>query len=114
MSTFWDRIKPSTPAPQVVDLQVAKDQRSVRLVWEDGKQSTLPARALRQSCPCAACVDEWTNKKLLDPSSVPEDLAIAALQPVGNYAVQFQFSDGHSTGIYDWAHLREIAEKNPA
>jgi DUF971 family protein len=108
VSKFWDRIKPSTPAPKVVDLQVAKDLRSVRLVWDDGRQATLAARALRQECPCAACVDEWTNQRTLDVDRVAEEITLTQVAPVGNYALTFTFSDQHSTGIYPFELLRRL------
>ncbi len=114
VSDFWDKLKPSKPVPVAVGIDLDPDRRIVRIAWSDGAATRISARSLRQNCPCASCVDEWTHKRTLDPSSVPEGLAIAALQPVGNYAVQFQFGDGHDTGLYDWAYLRELAEKNPA
>ena len=114
MASFWDTIKPSTPPPAVVDFQVAKDARSIRLVWSDGKQVTLPTRMLRQACPCAGCVDEWTNQRTLNVEKVPEDIRLAQVAPVGNYALSLSFSDQHSTGIYPWVHLRQLfAPKAP-
>jgi DUF971 family protein len=55
-------------------------------------------------------VDEWTNKRTLDPARVPAELAIKEVQPVGNYALAFVFGDGHGTGIYHWTHLRELTQ----
>ncbi len=109
MSTFWDKLKPSRPEPRVVDLQVAADASSVRLVWEDGQQTSHAARALRQACPCAGCVDEWTNQRTLDVDRVPADLTLKEISPVGNYALSISFSDGHATGIYPWSLLRSLA-----
>lgn len=110
MSKFWDRIKPSAPAPKVLDLQVAKDRRSVRLVWDDGRQTVLLTRALRQGCPCAGCVDEWTSQRTLDVNQVSEDIALVSVSPVGNYALTFSFSDQHSTGIYPFSLLRSLGD----
>jgi DUF971 family protein len=55
-------------------------------------------------------VDEWTNKRTLDPARVPADLKVTQVQPVGNYALSFIFSDNHATGIYPWKHLRDITQ----
>jgi DUF971 family protein len=76
--------------------------------WKDGHQSLFSFRYLRGSCPCAGCIDEWTGKRLLDPDSIPKDLKILGANPVGRYGIQFQWSDGHSTGIYSFEHLRSI------
>lgn len=76
--------------------------------WEDGHESIFGARFLRQRCPCASCVDEWTGSTTLDPASVPPDLKFEKSELVGNYAIAFQFSDGHSTGIFSFEKLRQL------
>lgn len=112
--SFWDRIKP-TPRPSVVvKASLAPDGKGVALNWDDGKVSLLTARTLRQSCPCAACVDEWTNKRTLDPNKVPADIQLTEVHPVGNYAVALAFGDGHATGIYTWTLLRELQDRKGA
>jgi DUF971 family protein len=109
--SFWDSIKPSKPAPIPVDVALSEDKRVVTVRWMDGAESKVSARVLRQLCPCAGCVDEWSNRRTLDPARVPEEITIDALQPVGNYALQFTFSDGHGTGIYEWRMMRETSEQ---
>jgi DUF971 family protein len=81
------------------------------IAWGDGVTSLFPVRALRLSCACAVCVDEWTGANLLDPGDVPEDVAPVSLQSVGRYAIQFEWSDGHATGIYTFERLRELTDK---
>ena len=78
------------------------------IVWEDGHESYLPARDLRCACACAQCVDEMSGRKLLQDEGVPDDIRIAGLQPVGNYAIAIRFSDGHDTGIYAFDRLRHL------
>ena len=115
MSSFWDRIKPSEPPPPaVIDLNVSKDGQVIRLMWEDGRKTSLLARTLRQNCPCAACVDEWTNKRTLKAEDVPADVVLHKTQPVGNYALSLIFSDQHTTGIYTWPLLRELSDTFPS
>ncbi|MCI0573399.1 MAG: DUF971 domain-containing protein [Myxococcaceae bacterium] len=109
--SFWDRIKPSRPPAVVIKASLAPDGKAIALNWDDGKAGVVTARWLRQNCPCAACVDEWTNKRTLDPAAVPTDVRIHEVQSVGNYALAFSFSDGHNTGIYVWTHLRELQER---
>lgn len=81
------------------------------ITWSDGTDSSYDVRALRLACGCAQCVDEWTGKGTLDPASVPEDVHPLRIQSVGRYAIQIDWSDGHSTGIYTYRRLRELAEE---
>jgi DUF971 family protein len=108
--SFWDRIKPTERPVSATEVTLSPDNTRLNLVWEDGVKTDATAQMLRQQCPCAGCVDEWTNKRTLDPSRVPADVRITQLQPVGNYALTFVFSDGHGTGIYPWKLLREITQ----
>ncbi|PTL77885.1 DUF971 domain-containing protein [Vitiosangium sp. GDMCC 1.1324] len=108
--SFWDRIKPTTRPVSATEAALSPDGAQLALTWEDGVKTDATAQHLRQQCPCAGCVDEWTNKRTLDPSRVPADLRITQVQPVGNYALTFVFSDGHATGIYPWKLLRDITQ----
>lgn len=85
----------------------------VEVVWADGHVSRYTFPYLRDNCPCANCNDE-RQKKANAGSSVaafpmykPRVTAKGA-KPVGNYAIQIEFSDDHATGIYSFGHLREI------
>ena len=64
--------------------------------------------ALRLACCCAQCVDEWTGEGRLDAAAVPQDVHPVRIQPVGRYAIQIQWSDGHDAGIYPFERLREL------
>jgi DUF971 family protein len=108
--SFWDRIKPAERPLSATEAEASADGLHLRLLWEDGLKTDASAQHLRQQCPCAGCVDEWTNKRTLDASQVPASLRITQVQPVGNYALSFVFSDGHSTGIYPWKLLRELTQ----
>ena len=63
--------------------------------WNDGHKAVYPVRYLRQQCPCAACVDEWSGARRLQPDDVPLLIMLQDVQPVGRYALQFSWSDGH-------------------
>ncbi len=80
------------------------------IVWEDGAQSFFSWCELRRACRCATCVDEITGKPLLDPTTVAEDLGCRSISRVGNYGLQFEFGDGHGTGIYPLERLREMGD----
>lgn len=79
--------------------------------WADGATFEIPLRAIRLACGCAVCCDELTGAPLLDPATIPADIRAYRIAPVGNYALTFDWSDSHSTGIYPWEMLRELAER---
>jgi DUF971 family protein len=83
----------------------------LQIEWGDGAVSELEPRTLRLLCPCAGCVDELTGVRTLQPEAVGEDVYPTAIHYVGRYALQFVWSDGHSTGIYTFEYLREIGDR---
>jgi len=85
-----------------------KSPRELAIRWADGAESVYDVRALRLACACAECIDEWTGADRLDPGSVPEDVRPTHISGVGRYAIQIEWSDGHSTGIYPFARLRSL------
>lgn len=86
------------------------DPRTLAIGWADGAESLIDVRALRLACGCANCIDEWSGRPLLDPASVPEDVAPRGIRSVGRYAIQIDWSDGHDTGIYPFERLRGLAD----
>ena len=82
----------------------------ILITWARGSAPVLvPARALRLACPCAECVEEMTGQQLLEPSRVPADIRPMHLDLVGSYALRVRWSDGHATGLFTWAKLREAS-----
>lgn len=112
--SIWDHIKPQKAKPTPTSIEVSPDKRAVTVVWDDGVTTRFTGQTLRQMCPCAACVDEWTNTRRHDPSKVPATTTIQDTQAVGNYALSFLFSDNHATGIFTWEVLRGIADQSKA
>lgn len=78
--------------------------------WTDGSRGVCAVRKLRLACPCALCVDEHTGVKILDDSTVPEDVKLVKVQSVGRYAASLGFSDGHNSGIYPYDKLKELTD----
>jgi DUF971 family protein len=93
------------PVMAPVELRVAPRGAALIIAWPDGGAATLAASALRQACRCAACTAARASGKLV---ACPVDVAITAVAPVGGYAVNIVFSDGHNRGIYPWGLLREL------
>ena len=104
-----DRItfKPAaSPPPEAIDVT---PEGGLRIRWPDMPEISIPPMQLRDQCPCAECIEEGTGRKLLDPATIPADIRIQDVKPVGNYAIQVQWSDGHSTGLYSWETLRRAS-----
>jgi DUF971 family protein len=91
-----------------------EDAARLRIVWGDGERSEYEPRFLRLRCPCAGCVDEMTGIRTLRPEHVDDSVYPTAIEYVGRYALQFNWSDGHSTGIYPYDYLRKLWEEDPA
>src|SRR5260370_29255896 len=105
-----DKLKPQTPQAKPTDLAFDKDgQLLVR--WDDGKESKFAPRWLRARCPCAECVEEWSGKRVVGGSQVREGVKAQWMNQVGRYAVQIDWSDGHTTGIYSWDYLLKLREE---
>jgi DUF971 family protein len=96
------------------NIRALQPDQVLELTWEDGRVTRLPYRYLRGECPCAACQDEWTGKRILDPSSIREDLKIEGMEPIGNYAVRLGWNDGHSSGLYTWETLHRLTAQCPS
>ncbi|MBI5150591.1 MAG: P-loop NTPase [Candidatus Omnitrophica bacterium] len=90
--------------------KVEFDQDYVTLTWSDGTQTRVANRDLRLSCGCALCVDERTGKPLLKEKSIRADIAPREITPLGNYAVGITWNDRHSSGIYPYKNIKEIAQ----
>ncbi|MGO8969570.1 MAG: DUF971 domain-containing protein [Myxococcaceae bacterium] len=112
--SFWDHIKPTALPPAAAHLEVSGEGKVLRLTWDDGVRTAVAARTLRQQCPCAACVDEWTHQRTLEPEAVSAEVTLREVRPAGNYALHVHFTDGHSTGIFNWKTLRELSERFPS
>ena len=79
---------------------------TITIKWSDGHQTRYPARALRLACRCAGCIEETSGRQLLEPATVPETVRAKAINLVGQYAISIDWSDGHTTGIYNFRDLR--------
>ena len=104
-----DKLKPHKPQPKPIDL--AFDVEGNLLIrWDDGKESKFAPRWLRARCPCAECVEEWSGRRVVGDGQVKEGVRSRGMKEIGRYAVQIDWSDGHSTGIYSWDYLLKLRE----
>lgn len=84
------------------------DSLRLQIRWADGHLSEYEPLLLRLRCPCAGCVEEMTGRPLLDPAQVDPGVYPLEIEHVGRYALRFQWSDGHATGIYPYDLLRRV------
>ena len=84
----------------------------LRVTWDDGHAGRHTMATLRELCPCASCRSEQDDAAAptLLPVLVPGRLQLTAIVPVGSYALQIAWGDGHRTGIYTYDYLRRLCE----
>lgn len=97
-----------TPTPDAIE---GVGEPEIEITWSDGDVTRYDAHLLRGSCMCAECVEEVSGKRRVGPDDVPPGVTAERFQQVGSYAVRIYWSDGHSTGIYPFEKLREMAEE---
>ena len=86
--------------------------RVLEIAFADGRSYRLPYEFLRVYSPSAEVRGHGPGQEVLQVGK--RAVEIRSLEPVGSYAVQPQFSDGHSTGIYSWDYLYELGENQEA
>jgi DUF971 family protein len=106
-----------TPAKVRVLLTEGK---GLEIDWADGHKSAWGFAWLRDACPCATCIEERTQEGRKPGQPQPKPAALlpmyapppkpASALPVGRYALQFNWQDGHSSGIYSWEYLRRVCQ----
>lgn len=86
------------------------DGTKLHVVWDDRHESRIPLEQLRDDCPCAGCQGETILLREYVPppadKTTPGRYELRNLSLVGSYAMQCEWGDGHSAGIYTWERLR--------
>ena len=90
-----------SPTPQ--DITVHSQSRVLEISFSDGAHYQIPFELMRVYSPSAEVQGHGAGQEVLQ--SGKRDVGLEALEPVGNYAVQPRFTDGHDTGIYSWDYL---------
>jgi len=80
--------------------------KTTEIDWADGHKGIYPHEILRGYCPCAGCQGHSAEVKFIPGG----DTEIRTIEPVGDYALSFEWSDGHQTGIYTFRYLRELCQ----
>jgi len=90
----------------------------VEIEWKDGHRSSYTFAFLRDACPCALC-DEERSKSGRKPGDPPQPAPGSlpmfkptakplSAEPIGRYAIKFNWNDGHELGMYSWQFLRDV------
>jgi DUF971 family protein len=95
---------PEKPTP--TEIKLHQKSRVLEITFSDGSRFDLPYEYLRVYSPSAEVRGHGPGQEVLQVGK--KDVDILNLEPVGSYAVQPQFSDGHGTGIYSWDYLYEL------
>lgn len=92
-------------------ISVNKGKKTLHITWDDNSESNIPLKTLRDNCPCATCLtDRQHRPKNYIPLYSGVQLTLTDIKPVGHYAIQFFWKDGHSTGIYRYELLKKLGE----
>ncbi|MEO7056294.1 MAG: DUF971 domain-containing protein [Caldimonas sp.] len=94
-------LTPNTPQP--TSITVHQRSRVLEVGFVDGHTFRIPFELMRVYSPSAEVQGHGPGQEVLQTGK--REVELAALEPVGNYAVQPRFSDGHDTGIFSWDYL---------
>ncbi|RNL67103.1 gamma-butyrobetaine hydroxylase-like domain-containing protein [Zhongshania marina] len=94
------------------DIKFRKQSQQLELSYASGEQFALDSEFLRVHSPSAEVRGHGAGQETLQTGKL--NVQITELIPVGNYALQLVFSDGHDSGIYSWTYLRELCEQRDA
>jgi DUF971 family protein len=92
------------------EIKLHQKSRVMEISFSDGRSFKLPYEYLRVYSPSAEVRGHGPGQEVLQTGK--RTVGIVRLEPVGNYAVQPVFSDGHSTGMYSWDYLYELGENH--
>lgn len=98
--------------PWPTELKVDKDRRLLTIAFDDGADYELTAELLRVMSPSAEVQGHSPEERVTVPGK--KAVRILRIEPVGNYAARIVFDDGHDTGLFTWAYLRDLGENREA
>ena len=103
-------LTPHTPTPQ--NITVHGQSQVLEIRFSDGANFRIPFELMRVYSPSAEVQGHGPGQEVLQYGK--RGIALAALEPVGNYAVKPVFSDGHDTGIFTWDYLYQLGADQQA
>ena len=100
---------PETATPHPTALTLHQSSRVLEIAFADGRSFRLPYEFLRVYSPSAEVRGHGPGQETLQVGK--REVAIATVEPVGHYAIQPTFSDGHASGIYSWDYLYDLGDR---
>jgi DUF971 family protein len=97
-------LRAGSPVP--TELTVHGQSRVLEVAFSDGARFRIPFELMRVYSPSAEVQGHGPGQEVLQTGK--RDISVVALAPVGNYAVQPSFSDGHDSGIFSWDYLYHL------
>ena len=101
-----------TGGPIPTEIKLHRGSRILEITFADGQVFKLPCEFLRVYSPSAEVRGHGPGQEVLQTGK--RDIEIRSVEPVGSYAIQPTFSDGHATGIYSWDYLYELGVEQDA
>ena len=101
----------STPEKRPLGIKLHKRSRQLELEYANGERYTLGCEYLRVYSPSAEVRGHGSGQETLQTGKLA--VGISAIKPVGRYALQLVFDDGHDTGLYAWDYLYELCTEQP-
>lgn len=98
-------LTPDSPRP--LDIKLHQASRLLEIRFDNDTECMLSCEFLRVYSPSAEVKGHGPGQEVLQIGK--EDVNIAAIEPVGNYAIRLIFTDGHDTGLYSWDYLYDLA-----
>lgn len=92
--------------PMPTELTLHQQSRMLEIAFDDGSRFRLPCEFLRVHSPSAEVQGHGPGQQVLQTGK--RGVEIVAIEPVGHYAVQPRFSDGHDSGLFTWDYLHEL------
>lgn len=98
--------------PTPTEIKLHQKSRLLEVAFDDGRTFRLPYEYLRVFSPSAEVRGHGPGQEVLQVGK--KDVEIRQVEPVGSYAIQPTFSDGHATGIYSWDYLYQLGLEQEA
>lgn len=92
-----------------VGIHLHRKSRALELTWENGESYRLPCEYLRVYSPSAEVKGHGPGQEVLQTGK--QYVNITDIKPVGHYALQLVFDDGHDTGLYGWGYLYQLCNE---
>lgn len=100
-------------------IDVLREKGTMSILWTDETRQELGLDDLRRLCPCAVCeanrmAQDSNGLHMISSDAQHASSDVVEITPVGRYAIQIRWEDGHDTGIYTYEFLRSLGEASPS